>query len=134
MTHLRYALSVAAVLAAGTASAEPCKLTAIGDVEVAAVRDGRTLALRDGSEVRLTGIEAPEGTQGAAAKAALDRLVAVGPLALKRLGSEERDATGGSLPSPIRRAQPSRSRKRCWLKAMRGCRPGSATRPAPTHY
>jgi len=89
----RYGVAVAAALAAGAASAEPCKLTPIGSAEVAAVRDGRTLALRDGSEVRLAGIEAPDGAQAAAAKAALEAL-ATGTLALKRLGLEERDRYG----------------------------------------
>jgi endonuclease YncB( thermonuclease family) len=97
MTHLRYPLFVAAVLAASAASAEPCKLTAIGNVEVVAVRDGRTLALREGGEVRLAGIEAPEGAQGAAAKAALEALVLAGPLTLKRLGTQDRDRYGRVL-------------------------------------
>lgn len=71
-------------LAAGPAHAEtPCKLTPIGAGQVAAVRDGRTLLLTDGREVRLAAIEAAEDS------AALKALAAGASLRLERLGPEE---------------------------------------------
>jgi endonuclease YncB( thermonuclease family) len=61
---------------AGAATA--CKLTAVGSGTVTAVIDGRTLTLDDGREVRLAAIEVapPADAAGAAAKAALEALVA----------------------------------------------------------
>jgi endonuclease YncB( thermonuclease family) len=71
---------------------ETCKLTAIGTVDAGVVRDGRTLSLADGRELRLAGIEVGED-----GRAALQRLIAghglnVG-LRLERLGAE-RDRYG----------------------------------------
>lgn len=95
MTSLpRLTLAVALMLAGHVAAAEPCTLTPAGSAEVVAVRDGRTLAVRDGGEVRLAGIEAPEGAQGEAAQAALAALSAGKTVTLKRLGAETRDRYG----------------------------------------
>ena len=58
-----FAIIGAAVLslAAWQASAQDtCKLTALGTAQVAAVRDGRTLLLADGRDVRLAGLEVTE--------------------------------------------------------------------------
>ena len=69
------------------ASAQACKLTAIGSAEVAAVRDGRTLLLGDGRELRLAAIEpADDG-------AALRALAQGRALRLEKLGAE-RDRYG----------------------------------------
>lgn len=75
-----FAVSVAAV---ATARAEPpCKGTPAGTAIVAAVRDGRTLTLADGREIRLAGIEAPpDGT-------ALRALTAGRNLRLERIGDD----------------------------------------------
>jgi endonuclease YncB( thermonuclease family) len=82
-------VGIAAALAAWPASAqETCKLTALGTVEAAAVRDGRTLLLKDGSEVRLAGIEVTEQS-----RAALVSLVSGHALRLEGL-SAERDRYG----------------------------------------
>lgn len=51
---------------------------------VAAVRDGRTLVLDDGREVRLAGLDVPAGYD--AAKTRLADLLAARPIILKRLG------------------------------------------------
>jgi hypothetical protein len=54
--HARVALAIAALLAAaGTAAVaeQTCQLAPVGTAEVAAVRDGRTLLLRDGSDCAL---------------------------------------------------------------------------------
>jgi endonuclease YncB( thermonuclease family) len=48
---------VAAALGAGAALASPCLPSADGTAHVAAVRDGRTVTLADGRELRLAGIE-----------------------------------------------------------------------------
>lgn len=60
---------------------EHCKLALIGPAKVAAVRDGRTLMLEDGREVRLAGIEVTEKSHGA-----LQTLAAGSTLRLERLG------------------------------------------------
>ena len=71
------------VLAFNAAAEEPCRSSALGTAQVAAVRDGRTLALTDGRELRLAGIEASD-----ASRAALQALIAGRPLRLERLGAE----------------------------------------------
>ena len=75
------ALSLAFIAIA--AADEPCRSTAIGTATVAAVRDGRTLMLEDGRELRLAAIEA--GDDG---RDALQALVAGRALRLQRLGAE----------------------------------------------
>jgi len=75
-----------AVALAGAALADgkpPCELKNLGDATVSAVLDGRTLALNDGREVRLAGIEVAD-----AAKAALQGLIDGREVALARLGPE----------------------------------------------
>jgi endonuclease YncB( thermonuclease family) len=86
--HLVIAAAAAAVLGCNAAAQEPCRLTAIGTANVAAVRDGRTLLLDDGRELRLAAIEVPDDN-----RAALQALVAGHPLQLERLGAE-RDRYG----------------------------------------
>lgn len=67
---------------ANAAATKPaCKLTPIGTATVAAVRDGRTVALTDGRTVRLAGIEVTE-----ASRATLRRLAAGKIVRLKKLG------------------------------------------------
>lgn len=83
-----------AALLAGTAAhaaEEPCKLSPIGTVEVAVVRDGRTLMLKDGRELRLVAIET-----GDESRAALETAIAGQPLRLAKLG-EEHDRYGRVL-------------------------------------
>jgi endonuclease YncB( thermonuclease family) len=70
------------------AAQEPCKLTDIGNASVAAVRDGRTLSLSDGRELRLAGIEVNDDSL-----AALQSLIAGHSLRLERL-DVERDRYG----------------------------------------
>ena len=77
-----------ALLVCNAVSQEPCTRTAIGTANVAAVRDGRTLLLADGRELRLAGIEVT-----ADSRAALQGLVVGHPLRLERLGPE-RDRYG----------------------------------------
>src|SRR5690348_2081832 len=62
---------------------EPCKLTDMGTVTVASVRDGRTLLLADGRELRLAAIEAAEDGRDT-----LQSLVSTRDLRLKQLGPE----------------------------------------------
>jgi endonuclease YncB( thermonuclease family) len=62
---------------------EPCKLTDVGTGTVAGVRDGRTLLLADGRELRLAAIEATEDGRDA-----LQSLVSKRDLRLKQLGPE----------------------------------------------
>ena len=80
--------AVGAFLVCNAAAQERCKLTAIGTANVAAVRDGRTLLLDDGRELRLAAIEVPDDS-----RPALQALVAGHPLRLERLGAE-RDRYG----------------------------------------
>ena len=76
------------LLACNAAAQVRCQLTAIGTVNVAAVRDGRTLLLSDGRELRLAGIEVTDDS-----RAALQALAIGHPLRLERLG-QERDRYG----------------------------------------
>ena len=78
------AASAYALLVCNAAAQEPCKLTADGSANVVAVRDGRTLLLGDGRELRLAAIEVPDDS-----RAALQALVAGRPLRLERLGPEQ---------------------------------------------
>ena len=67
---------------------DPCKLADIGTGTVASVRDGRTLLLADGRELRLAAIEVADDSRGA-----LQSLVGGRDLRLKQL-SPERDRYG----------------------------------------
>ncbi len=49
------AAAAGALLVCNAAAQERCKLTTIGTANVAVVRDGRTLLLDDGRELRLAG-------------------------------------------------------------------------------
>jgi hypothetical protein len=57
------ATAMGAQLVCNTAAQEPCKLAAIGTTIVAAVRDGRTLLLANGRELRLGGIEVTDDSR-----------------------------------------------------------------------
>src|SRR5262249_52855722 len=74
--------------AAKSVQTSECKLAAVATGTVAAVVDGRTLTLDDGREVRLAAIEVapPNEPAGAAAKAALQALVAGQPIELRGAG------------------------------------------------
>jgi endonuclease YncB( thermonuclease family) len=92
--RLRSKLFIAAacvMFVCNAAAQEPCKLTAIGTANVGLVRDGRTLSLTDGRELRLTGIEVGDDS-----RAALQSLIAGHSLRLERLGAE-RDRYGRVL-------------------------------------
>ena len=67
-----------------------CKLTTVATGTVASVVDGRTLVLDDGREVRLAALEVAPPTEpaGAAAKSALEALVAGQPIDLRAAGPE----------------------------------------------
>jgi endonuclease YncB( thermonuclease family) len=86
------AFMVGLTLAAGAraADASACHNEAIGTATARAVLDGRTVALADGRELRLAGIEAPrrDDAAGRAATAALHDLLAGRTLGLRRLGGE----------------------------------------------
>jgi len=77
------AAAVGALLVCNAAAQDGCKLTAIGSANVAVVRDGRTLLLADGRELRLAAIEVTDDS-----RAALQALVAGHPLRLERLEPE----------------------------------------------
>ena len=78
-----------AFLGCNAAAQEPCKLTSIGTGDVASARDGRTLLLNDGRELRLAGIEAGDDS-----RAALQALAAGHTLRLERLGDTKHDRYG----------------------------------------
>jgi endonuclease YncB( thermonuclease family) len=71
------------LLACHAAAQEPCKLTAIGTATATAIRDGRTLLLDNGQELRLIGIEVTDDS-----RAALQNLTAGHELRLERLAAE----------------------------------------------
>ena len=70
------------------AAQDTCKLTDMGSGTVASIRDGRTLLLADGRELRLAAVEVPDSS-----RSALQALVGGRDLRLKRLGPE-RDRYG----------------------------------------
>lgn len=71
-------------LAAWQASAQDtCKRTTLGTAQVAAVRDGRTLLLADGREVRLAGLEITEDS-----RAALQSLIGDRPVRLEVVSTD----------------------------------------------
>ena len=76
--------TAATALASGATAHEACKLPGLGTATVAGVRDGRTLLLADGRELRLAAIEA-----GDASRAALNVLAASRMLRLEKLGPEQ---------------------------------------------
>jgi len=77
------AAAALALLGCDAVAQETCKLTGIGSTQVAAVRDGRTLMLDDGRELRLAAIEAGDDSRHA-----LELLVDGRPLRLERLAAE----------------------------------------------
>jgi len=88
----RFAAALAAAVvsfAARAAADEACKLTAIGVARVAGVRDGRTLVLADGRELRLAGVEVTD-----AARAVLQQLAGGQTLRLAKLNADDRDRYG----------------------------------------
>ncbi len=82
-------IAACALLGCNAAAQEPCKLTSIGTGDVAAARDGRTLLLSDGRELRLAGMEADDDS-----RAALQALTAGRTLRLESLGAAEHDRYG----------------------------------------
>jgi endonuclease YncB( thermonuclease family) len=78
------AVSAADATAQGTAGCNP---EAVGSAAVRSIADGRTLTLTDGRDVRLANIEVPD-EQGAAARAALERLVAGQDIRLLKMGPD----------------------------------------------
>jgi endonuclease YncB( thermonuclease family) len=76
-------VSFAFALLMGDARAQgaSCKLTPIGEATVAAIRDGGTLMLADGRELKLAGIDVAAGSMET-----LQPLAAGQPLRLERLG------------------------------------------------
>jgi endonuclease YncB( thermonuclease family) len=77
------AIALLPLAASPAAAQETCKLTALGTVQVATVRDGRTLSLTDGRELRLAGIEAADES-----REALQDLVRDRPLRLEGVSTE----------------------------------------------
>ncbi len=87
MTPCRFSefiLALTLALATSAANAQQaCPLTDIGTASAAVVRDGRTLTLADGRELRLAAIETPDST-----RPALQGLVSGRNLHLRKLGSD----------------------------------------------
>ncbi len=79
-------IAYSTVFNADAKAQEPCKPAAIGRGIVASVRDGRTVLLTDGRELRLAAIEVVDS-----ARDALQSLVAGHDLQLTRLGSRGSD-------------------------------------------
>lgn len=76
--------TAATAIVPGATAPKACKLPGFGTATVASVRDGRTLLLTDGRELRLAAIEADD-----ASRAALNTLAAGKVLRLERLGPEQ---------------------------------------------
>jgi endonuclease YncB( thermonuclease family) len=78
------AFALASIVCSARAQDAACKLTALGSATVTSVRDGGTLMLDDGRELRLAGIEVAAGSRDA-----LLVLAAGQKLRLERLGPEQ---------------------------------------------
>lgn len=78
------ALASAILTSDAGAQAAPCKLTPIGEATVSAVRGGGTLALSDGRELKLAGVDLTK-----AGEATLQSLVIGQPIQLERPGPEQ---------------------------------------------
>jgi endonuclease YncB( thermonuclease family) len=76
-------VAMTAIFVCNAAAQELCKLAALGTANVTAVRDGRTLLLDDGRELRLAAIEV-----GNDSRSALQMLVGDRRLRLARLGAD----------------------------------------------
>jgi endonuclease YncB( thermonuclease family) len=76
--------TAATALAFGVTAQESCKLADLGTAVVAGVRDGRTLLLTDGRELRLAAIEADD-----ASRATLNALATGKTLRLEKFGPEQ---------------------------------------------
>ena len=83
VSYLLFA-TAATTLASGATAQDSCKLTDLGTAVVASVRDGRTLLLTDGRELRLAAIEADDTS-----RAALNVLAGGKTLRLQKLGPEQ---------------------------------------------
>lgn len=77
LPYRTFAVAAALAAAVGSARADDtaCKFTPLGTAEVSAVRDGRTLALADGRELRLAAIEADDAGHAALSALATGRVV-----------------------------------------------------------
>ena len=75
MTRLPALAAGIMLLASPAAAQNACKLTTLGTGTVAAVRDGGSLLLGDGREVRLAGIEVTDGSRSALQQSIGDRPV-----------------------------------------------------------
>ena len=76
--------TAATAFMSGATAQEACKLPGLGTATVASVRDGRTLLLTDGRELRLAAIEADDTS-----RTALKTLAAGKVLRLEKLGPEQ---------------------------------------------
>jgi endonuclease YncB( thermonuclease family) len=74
---------IVALSTRSTAANEPCGLGPVASVRVAAIRDGRTLVLDDGRELRLAGIEVSEES-----KTTLQALAEGRTLQIKSIGAD----------------------------------------------
>jgi endonuclease YncB( thermonuclease family) len=81
--RLVLATAMSATLSGATAQ-ETCKLPGLGTATVTSVRDGRTMVLADGRELRLAAIEADD-----ASRATLNALAAGKIVRLEKLGPEQ---------------------------------------------
>lgn len=82
-TSARLCVVALLISTAAAAAEEPCKLSPLGTADVAAVRDGRTLILKDGRELRLAAIEVNEES-----RAALEDALARRSIRIEKLGDE----------------------------------------------
>ncbi len=82
--NLVFCCAVSVTFAAKADDPSACFSKTLGSIPIAAVADGRSLKLGDGREVLLAGIEVPTAADDAAAKAALERLIAGKNVVLKQ--------------------------------------------------
>lgn len=79
-----FCCAVSVAFAAKADDRSACFSKTLGSFPIASVADGRSFKLGDGREILLAGIEVPAGADEAAAKAALERLIAGKNVVLKQ--------------------------------------------------
>jgi endonuclease YncB( thermonuclease family) len=104
---------------------DSCKLTDICSGTAAGIRDGRTVLLADGRELRLAGVEVTESS-----RSALEALAGGRDLRLKQLGVD-RDRYGRLVAFAFVDGGEQSVQEAMLKAARRASPPGSATSPAP---
>jgi len=129
--RLILAIILAPFAVCSAAARVPCKLTALGPAKATNARDGRTLLLDDGRELRLAAIEAGDDSRDA-----LQALAAGRTLRLEKLGDKKENEQDryGRLVAFAYIEDSQQSLQPCWSAVLPASRRGPAPKPVPRRY